>query len=685
MNDQAKAIMSGTGPPRADIPKARILIVDDDERNAFAISTVLEELDQTLVIARSGEEALRCLLHDDFAVILLDLHMPGMDGYETAGLIRARQKTRHIPIVFLTAVYRDESHLFQAYSAGAVDMVFKPVDPFVLKAKVAVFVDLYLKTAEVERQADLRHRLQEENFKVRTEKLLAEQALRRSQNRQEAILRVLPIVFHSRLIDPPFAPLFVSDNVESVTGFRAEHFVAQPDFGASRIHPDDKERVFAELAAAARSGSYQCEYRWRCSDDQYRTFLDQGVLAPAETGEPREIFGSLLDVTDRRFLEQELAQARKMEAVGQLTGGVAHDFNNLLTVVLGNVDLVGRQLQDNQRAARQLQAMRHAAERAQSLTRQLLAFSRRQHLEPKVVDVTALIGDFEPLMRHALGENVVLDLDLREPSLASFIDPSQLEAALLNLSVNARDAMPQGGRLTICGKRIAFDDDLVRHHQEAPRGPWILVTVRDTGTGMSQEVLERVFEPFFTTKETGKGSGLGLSQVYGFVRQSGGYVRIVSNLGVGTEVRLYLPQTDRPLTQQGPTVAAERLRARRSETILLVEDDANVLALGIELLTDLGYRVLTASHADGALDIIRRGDPVDLIFSDVVMAGKNGIQLAAEALELRPSVKILLTSGYPGSHLAGRGEDVSHLPIIAKPYRQDELAGRIRQVIEGRR
>ncbi len=249
MNDQAKADHVGRRVRRGPTcPKARILIVDDDERNAFAISTVLEELDQTLVVARSGEEALRCLLHDDFAVILLDLHMPGMDGYETAGLIRARQKTRHIPIVFLTAVFRDESHLFQAYSAGAVDMVFKPVDPFILKAKVAVFVDLYLKTAEVERQAELRHRLQEENFRVRTEKLLAEQALRRSQNRQEAILRVLPIVFHSRLIEPPFAPLFVSDNVESVTGFRAEHFVGEPDFGASRIHPDDKERVFAELA-----------------------------------------------------------------------------------------------------------------------------------------------------------------------------------------------------------------------------------------------------------------------------------------------------------------------------------------------------------------------------------------------------------------------------------------------------
>ena len=279
----------------------------------------------------------------------------------------------------------------------------------------------------------------------------------------------------------------------------------------------------------------------------------------------------------------------------------------------------------------------------------------------------------------------MLELDLGEPGLPRSSIPRNWKTALLNLAVNARDAMPHGGRLVVRGKRIAADDDLVRHHPEAPRGPWILVTVRDTGTGMPPDVLERVFEPFFTTKETGKGSGLGLSQVYGFVRQSGGYVRIVSNPGNGTEVRLYLPQSDRPLTQQEPSMAVERLKAKRSETILLVEDDANVLALGIELLTDLGYRVLTASHADGALDIIRRGDRVDLIFSDVVMAGKNGIQLAAEARELRPSVKILLTSGYPGSQLADRGEDVSHFPIIAKPYRQDELAGRIRQVIEGRR
>jgi len=315
----------------------------------------------------------------------------------------------------------------------------------------------------------------------------------------------------------------------------------------------------------------------------------------------------------------------------------------------------------------------------------LLAFSRRQHLEPKVVDVAALIADFEPLMRHALGENVVIEFDLGEPGLASYIDPSQLEAALLNLSVNARDAMPNGGRLAVRGKRIARDDELVRHHLEASPGPWILVTVRDTGTGMPPDVLERAFEPFFTTKETGKGSGLGLSQVYGFVRQSGGYVRIVSHPGNGTEVRLYLPLSDQPPMQQGPSRAAERLKAKGSETILLVEDDANVLALGIELLTDLGYRVLTASHADGALDIIRRGDRIDLIFSDVVMAGKNGIQLAAAARQLRPSVKILLTSGYPGSQLAERGEDVSPFPIIAKPYRQDELAGRIRQVIEGRR
>jgi CheY-like chemotaxis protein len=390
------------------MPKAKILIVDDDERTALAVSTVLEELGQELVVANSGEEALKRLLYDEYAVILLDLHMPGMDGYETAALIRARKRTRHIPIVFLTAVFRDTTHLLQAYSAGAVDMVFKPVDPVVLKSKVSVFVDLYLKQLEIRREAELRHRLQEENLRVSTEKLMAEQALRRTQERQEAILRSLPVCFYSRSAEPPFGVLFASASVEQVTGYPPARFTEDPDFAFTRIHPDDVAGVKDAHAAALRTGSYSCEFRWHAPNDEVRVFLDQGVMAPQIEGQNREIFGTILDITAQRLLEQQLVQAQKMEAVGQLTGGIAHDFNNLLTVILGNIDLLTRHAETNTRVQRQLAAMRHAAERGQSLTGQLLAFSRRQHLNPQTLDVKELLQRFEPLIRRAIGENVGL-------------------------------------------------------------------------------------------------------------------------------------------------------------------------------------------------------------------------------------------------------------------------------------
>src|SRR5688572_11837567 len=284
LKDRAVPMEPRAYPVAEPVPKARILVVDDDERNAFAITTALEDLGQILVVARSGEEALKQLLRQDFAVILLDLHMPGMDGYETAALIRARQRSRHIPIVFLTAVFRDDSHLLQAYSAGAVDMVFKPVDPFILKSKVSVFVDLYLKQAEVRREAELRHRLQEENFRVRTEKLIAEQALQRSEQRQEAILQSLPVCFHSRAAEPPFPALFVSSTVERLTGFPPQQFLNDPEFGLSRVHPEDVHRVTEALQGAMTTGVYACEFRWRGADDTYRVLLDQGVLAPPVDG-----------------------------------------------------------------------------------------------------------------------------------------------------------------------------------------------------------------------------------------------------------------------------------------------------------------------------------------------------------------------------------------------------------------
>ena len=647
-------------------PTARILIVDDDERNAFAAVQALEELGHELVVARSGEEALKRLLTEEFAVILLDLHMPGMDGYETAEFIRSRKRTARTPIVFLTAIFRDEAHVFQAYSAGAVDVVFKPVDPFILKSKVRVLADLYLRTEELQRQTVYQQWLLDEHDRVKAEKAQTERALRRTEARQQAILKTLPIVFHSRSIEAPFAPQFVSESVKDITGFPAQRFLEDPEFGSSHIHPDDLQMVVDRISAAAKTGHYSVEFRWLCADGQYRILQDQGVVAPSEDGEAREIFGVILDATDRKQLEEQLTQARKMEAVGQLTGGVAHDFNNLLTVVLGNIDMLARKAEDETKRIRRHEAIRQAAERGRDLTRQLLAFSRRQHLSPISLDLGALIHDFAPLIHQAVGEAVTLELAIADAQLCAHVDPTQLETALLNLAVNARDAMPEGGVLTLATR------------QDGPGH--VLVEVRDTGVGMSADVRERVFEPFFTTKEVGKGSGLGLSQVYGFVRQSEGELRLESEPGRGAVFQIRLPASDAPAPVPRPT-RNDAVVPGAGERILLVEDDATVLSLTFDVLSGLGYAVTTAANATEALEVLRSDAPVDLLFTDVVMpGGVSGLILARTAREVRPNLPVLLTSGFIGD---GAILDSAEFPLLDKPYETARLAAELRALLKG--
>jgi signal transduction histidine kinase len=678
---------SGSAPasrgtsPAAEPPSASILIVDDDERNLFAATSALEELGHRIVVARSGEEALRRLLQDEFAVILLDLHMPGMDGYETAAFVRQRRRTSRVPIVFLTAVFRDEAHVFQAYSAGAVDVVFKPIDPFILRTKVQVLVDLYLKTREVEAEVAHRQKLLDEYMRVQREKAQAELALRQSQERQQAILKSLPIVFHSRSIEPPYAPLFLSNNAEALTGFSAQAFLDQPDLGSSRIHPEDLQDVVRAVSGAVRTGVYSCEFRWRCADGEYRRFLDQGVLAPSSDGEAsQEIWGALLDVTERRSLEEQLAQARKMEAVGQLTGGVAHDFNNLLTVIIGNLDLLARRPEADPRSLRQLAAMRYAAERGGALTRQLLAFSRRQHLSPVVLDVGKLIRDFAPLLKQAVGDAVTVELQLEQPGPCAEVDPNQLETALLNLAINARDAMPRGGPLSISARVESRPPRAaVGAVPEAEHG-WIRIEVGDSGMGIAAAALERIFEPFFTTKEVGRGSGLGLSQVYGFVQQSGGQIEVDSEPGSGSRFSLFLPRSSKRADPAEVLVrpAAKGARAARGR-LLVVEDDREVLAVTLQMLSELGYEVATASDASQALAWLQSSEPVDLLFSDVVMPGGcSGAELAHRARAIRPGLKVLLSSGYLGEAGALVGDAFE---LIDKPYERASLAARLAAIL----
>ena len=666
--------VAAASPSTAAAPAsgARVLIVDDDERNAFAAVQALEGLGHELVVASSGKEALRKLLEGEFAVILLDLHMPEMDGYETARFIGGHPRTKHIPIVFVTAVFRDEAHLFQAYTAGAVDVVFKPVDPFILRSKVSVLVDLHLKTVEVSRQAERLKALIEENAKVHAEKLEAERALRRTLERQEAILKSLPIVIHARTAEPPFAPLFVSEQALAVCGFPPGRFVDEPGFGFGRVHPEDADRLVEALRGALETGTYACEYRWQDADGAYRTFLDSGIAAPSDDG--ALLFGSLQDVTDHKALEEQLAQAQKMEAVGQLTGGVAHDFNNLLTIVMGNADMLIRRCEPDSPILLKLQAIRHAAERGQALNRQLLAFARRDRLRSEVTNVDALIADFLPLMAQAVGEAVTVTAQPAGEELRVEVDPAHLETALLNLAVNARDAMPEGGGLTIRTSRISGRGVAGAKSKAA----FVVIEVEDTGCGMSEEIAKHVFEPFFTTKEVGKGSGLGLAQVYGFMQQSGGEVRVQSREGRGSTFQLYLPLTDRPTAPAVAEPAEDQAVVGGSEKLLVVEDDDQVRALTVEMLQGLGYAVMVAPNARAALTLLKSRKTFGALVTDVVMpGGMSGIQLAKLARKLRPDLPILLTSGYAG----GQGLADDGFAFLSKPYELGVLASRLRALI----
>jgi PAS domain S-box-containing protein len=644
---------------------ARVLLVDDDERNLLALQTVLDDLGE-VVLARSGEEALRHLLKGDFAVILLDVYMPGMDGYETAQLIRSREQTKTIPIVFLSAVNKEAEHLLRGYAMGAVDYVFKPVDPVILRSKVAVFVDLFEKSREIESKARHEQALLDENLRANAERLRAEQELRRAEQRQAAIIQSLPMVLYLEPYDAhPRAPNYVSGDLKAVTGFAHEEVSARPGLWAERLHPEDRDRVIAAIEARRKSGRSSIEYRWQCADGSYKHFLDQAVLLRDSDGRPSEFAGTLTDISEQRSLETQLIQAQKMDAIGKLTGGIAHDFNNLLAAVIGGLSLIEKKAALEDEQLRVLGMTKRAAEQGSELVRRLLAFARRQKLEPRPIDLRALQKGVSDLLTHTLGGLVTINWRIDEDIWNAFADQAQLELALVNLIINSRDAMPDGGTVTIAAGNRELADESV---PGVSAGDYVRLAVSDTGTGITTGDLEKVMEPFFTTKEVGKGSGLGLSMVYGFAKQSNGGFTIESQVGEGTTAALWLPRAPKGSKPAAKAPAeTDEAHMTRSLRVLLVDDHAQVRSTTSELLRDTGHDVVEAADGSEALRLLEEREcNFDLLITDYAMPSLSGTEFLRKANRMCPDTPGLILTGYADADaIRDRPEGVE---ILQKPF-----------------
>ncbi|MCH9020273.1 MAG: PAS domain S-box protein [Proteobacteria bacterium] len=509
-----------------------------------------------------------------------------------------------------------------------------------------------------------------------TERKRAEEALRESETRLVNAHRIARLGAWER--DLASGEMHWSDECCRIFGVSPEDPEPRLDLFNRFVHPDDRALIeAADKRAIKGDGHSSVDFRVIRADGEVRYVHSDGEVTFDDGGKPLRMIGTNRDITERKQMEMELLQAQKMELVGQLTGGIAHDFNNLLAVILGNLELVEEELAGNEAVGELLQWAIGAADSAAALTQQLLAFSRKQPLRPRSTRVNELVGKLVNLSRRTLGETIAIKTALARDLWATYVDPGQLEAALLNLVVNARDAMPKGGGITIETRNRAAGEDGGVTGEEFDAGDHVMIAVSDTGSGMPPEVIERVFEPFFTTKDVGKGSGLGLSMVYGFVRQSGGRVIVQSEVGKGTTVRLYLPRADETEAPEPAAPGRPQIRGQ-GQTILVVEDDAEVRALAVRVIEGLGYRVCEAANAASALEILAERPEIELLFTDLVLpGGMGGTDLAREARRLRPELHVLYASGYTEDAIVRHGWLDDGVELIEKPYRKEMLAGRL--------
>jgi PAS domain S-box-containing protein len=482
------------------------------------------------------------------------------------------------------------------------------------------------------------------------------------------------------IIDLEGTVRFQSPAAERILGRPPGEFVDKSAFDF--LHPDDVPRAQAAIRHAIESpeSPQTWLFRFRHANGSWRTMEGIGKLLPGE-GSPQIVVNSR-DVTDSRALEEQLRQAQKMEAVGRLAGGIAHDFNNLLTAIMGYTELATERLKPEDPTRMELSEIEKAAQRAADLTRQLLAFSRKQVLQPRVVNLNQVVSDTDKMLRRLIGEDIELVTSLKERLSSVRADTGQIEQVLLNLAINSRDAMPRGGKLMIETSEVELDETYSEFHFDVPPGRYVLVAVSDTGTGMDAKTLSHVFEPFFTTKAVGKGTGLGLSTVYGVVKQSGGHVTAYSEPGVGTTFKIYLPRVE-DLPEEARGSPRQPRQAGGTETILVVEDEEAVRRLACRSLESHGYKVLPAAGASEALLVCEKhAGEIHLMFTDVVMPLLSGRELAQRVAALRPRMKVLFMSGYTDDAIVQHGVLDADTPFLQKPFTPRSLAQKVREVLD---